>query len=271
MAELIYVTDPDDPRLDDFVRLRDSQLRIAKENRRSMFIAEGIKIIERALTAGYQPLSFLLTKKWLAGLEPALASVSAPVIVMDESTIEKVTGFHVHRGALAAFARRGQTEVSAFFDMRRVVLCEDIVDHANLGAIIRCAAGLGWDGVAVSHRSADPLYRRAIKASMGTVLSLPWIRLPDRRDIIDQFVRHGFTTVAFALRDDAIPLADFASTVGREDKIALMLGTEGEGLSTEWIDSAQRVVTIPMSRGVDSLNVAAAAAIGCYCLASGEV
>jgi tRNA G18 (ribose-2'-O)-methylase SpoU len=264
-VNIIPVTQADDPRLADYVRLRESTLRKSLESEQGLFIAEGAKIIQRAFIAGYQPRSFLLAERWLPTLADVLTETTVPVYVVTEALAEQVTGFHVHRGALASFHRRQPWSVADLLAQSRLVVAEDIVDHSNIGAIIRNAAGLGWDGVLISPRCADPLYRRAIKVAMGTVFSLPWARLTDWHGAIPQLQAAGFTVAALALRDDAIPLTSFAAQPLPE-KLAIVLGSEGEGLSQTWLDQADVCLRIPMRAGVDSLNVAAASAIACYAL-----
>lgn len=262
----IEVTFADDPRLGDYVRLRDTSLRRSLESERGLFMAEGEKVIRRAIEAGHRPRSFLLSERWLPGLADVLARhLDVPVYVVTEDLAEKVTGFHVHRGALASMHRAAPTPMTELLGLNRLVVAEDIVDHTNVGALVRNAAGLGWDGVLLSPRAADPLYRRAIKVSMGTVFSLPWARLDDWATAIDSLKDAGFTVAALALIDDAISLSDFVAQP-RPDKLALLVGTEGAGLSQTWLDLADIVVHIPMSRQVDSLNVAAATAIACWAL-----
>ena len=179
-----------------------------------------------------------------------------------------MTGFHVHRGALASLHRTERWSVADVLTGRRVMVLEDLVDHTNVGAILRNAAGLGWDGVLVSARCADPLYRRSIKVSMGTVFALPWARLPEGVDIGRLLHDAGFTVAALALTPDAVSLADFAVRSAEVKRLALLLGTEGHGLSAAWLAAADAVVQIPMHAGVDSLNVAAASAIAGYALAT---
>lgn len=254
---LIEATDPRDPRLSDYVSLRDSQLRRGIEQSGGLFIAEGEKIIRRAAESGALPRSFLLQARWLRGLADILDShPDVPCYVAQGDLVEAVSGFHVHRGALASFVRPQEASWETLLRGPRLMVCEDIVDHANMGSILRVAAGLGWDGVAVSGPSADPLYRRAVKASMGASLQLPWRRMADDGDL-DRFSGAGFTLVAAALAPGATPLDAFAVP----ERVALLLGTEGHGLSERWLGRADRVVTIPMAPGVDSLNVATAAAI----------
>jgi tRNA G18 (ribose-2'-O)-methylase SpoU len=257
----------DDPRLGDYVRLRESSLRRSLESERGLFIAEGEKVIRRAVEAGHRPRSFLLAPRWLPGLADVLARwPDVDVYVVDEAVAEQVTGFHVHRGALASLHRDAPPPVEDLLRLDRLVVLEDVVDHANVGAILRSAAGLGWDGALLSPRCADPLYRRAVKVSMGAVFALPWTRLPVWRDAPALLSGAGFTTVALTLADDSQDLDRVASTV--TGKVALLLGTEGAGLSDHWSASADVRARIPMRAGVDSLNVAAAAAIACYAFAA---
>jgi tRNA G18 (ribose-2'-O)-methylase SpoU len=189
-----------------------------------------------------------------------------PVYVVSETLAEQVTGFHVHRGALASLHREERGTVTKLLGLGRLVVLEDIVDHTNVGAILRNAAGLGWDGALISPRTADPLYRRSIKVSMGAVFSLPWARLADWYGAPELLATAGFQTVALTLADDALDLAEVADELAPTAKVAVLLGTEGAGLSRRWADGASVRARIPMSAGVDSLNVAAAAAIACYSL-----
>lgn len=269
MADLIPLRDAGDPRLADYVSLRDVSLRRHVETREGLFIAEGDKVIRRALTAGYRPRSFLLAERWLAGLSDLLEQFdSVPVYVVTETLAERVTGFHVHRGALASLHRESRHAMTDLLSARRLVVVEDIVDHTNVGAIVRNAAGLGWDGLLLSPRAADPLYRRSIKVSMGTVFSLPWARVDDWATAVPTLRESGFTVAALALAEDAVPLPAFVDRLRHKPaRVAILLGTEGDGLSRRWLDQADLAVQIPLSRGVDSLNVAAAAAIACYALA----
>ena len=267
MANLIEVADPADERLADYVKLRETTLRRQLENEGGLFIAEGAKIIRRAVDAGYQPRSFLLAERWLPGLADLLDATEAPVFVVSEEVAEMVTGFHVHRGALASMHRHTRWTVEDLLDAQRLVVCEDIVDHTNVGAIVRSAAALGWDGVLLAPRAADPLYRRAIKTSMGAVLEMPWARFADWRHDLPRLQAAGFEVVAMALSPDAVSLPDYAADLrARPRPIALLLGTEGDGLSSRWLGQADVVVRIDMARGIDSLNVAAAAAVACYAL-----
>jgi tRNA G18 (ribose-2'-O)-methylase SpoU len=263
------ITDASDPRLADYVSLRDASLRRHLESDQGLFIAEGAKVIRRALGAGYRPRSFLLAERWLEGLHDVLTRwPAAPVYVVTEDLAEQVTGFHVHRGALASLHRDQRHSVEELLAQQRLVVLEDIVDHTNVGAILRNAAGLGWDGALLSPRAADPLYRRSIKVSMGAVFSLPWARLVDWRSAPQLLGGAGFLTVALSLAPDAVELSQLAATITPQSRIALLLGTEGAGLSTRWSDGAAFRARIAMSAGIDSLNVAAAGAIACYSLSA---
>jgi tRNA G18 (ribose-2'-O)-methylase SpoU len=184
------------------------------------------------------------------------------VYVVSEALAEEVTGFHVHRGALASLRRNPLPPVDEVLSgARSVLVLEDIVDHTNVGAIFRSGAALGFDAVLVSPRCADPLYRRSIKVGMGAVFTTPWTRLPDWYDALPALSRAGFTTVALTLADDAITIEDAVAGV---DRLALVLGSEGHGLSPRWEQTADRRAIIPMAAGIDSLNVAAATAVACY-------
>jgi tRNA G18 (ribose-2'-O)-methylase SpoU len=262
----------DDDRLADYVRLRETSLRRHLESEHGLFIAEGDKVIRRAVAAGYRPRSFLLAPRWLDSLQDVLqAWPDVPVYLVSEQLAEEVTGFHVHRGALASLHREQRHQVAQLLQTERLVVCEDIVDHTNVGAILRNAAGLGWDGVLLSPRAADPLYRRSIKVSMGAVFALPWARLPDWYSAPQLLHDAGFSTFALTLADDALDLADVAADLARRPrKVGILLGTEGAGLSERWSNQSTTRVRIPMAAGIDSLNVAAAAAISCYVLEAGR-
>jgi len=265
----LTITDPGDPRLADYVRLRDTSLRRHLESEQGLFIAEGEKVIRRAIEAGYRPRSFLLAERWLDGLRDVVQRwPAAPVFLVTEDLAEQVTGFHVHRGALASLHRERRHRLDELVAMQRVVVLEDIVDHTNVGAIIRNAAALGWDGALLSPRAADPLYRRSIKVSMGAVFSLPWARLEDWWAAPGMLAAAGFLTVALTPAPDALTLSELAASISAGTRVAVMLGTEGAGLSRRWSDEAEVQARIPMFAGIDSLNVAAAAAIACYALSA---
>lgn len=272
-----HLTSPDDPRLRDYLHLTDVVLRSKHEPAQGLYIAESGSVIRRAVAAGHRPRSFLMSQRWLADLEDVLAAVGAgpdgdvPVYVGEPGMLEEVIGFHLHRGALAAMHRPPLASVPEVLaaarggaGARRVAVLEDIVDHTNIGAIMRSCAALGVDAVLVSPRCADPLYRRAIRVSMGTVFQIPWTRLQTWPGGLDELRALGFTVAALALADDAVTLDEFAASpaVARPDsRVALVLGTEGDGLSAGATRAADVVVRIPMSGGVDSLNVAAASAV----------
>lgn len=262
MAHLVTVDDAADPRLADYRDLRDVQLRRHLEAEHGLFLAEGEKVVRRAVEGGFAPRSFLMAPRWLGGLADVLDTSDAPCYVVSEALAEEVTGFHVHRGALASLERRALPEVDEVLaGARSVLVLEDVVDHTNVGAIFRSGAALGFDAVLLSPRCADPLYRRAVKVGMGAVFTVPWTRLPDWHDALPGLTAAGFTTVALTLAHDATPVEDAVAGV---DRVALVLGSEGHGLSARWQESADRRAIIPMREGVDSLNVAAATAVACY-------
>ncbi|WP_104106521.1 RNA methyltransferase [Nocardioides sp. 616] len=262
MAQLIEISDPDDPRLGDYRDLRDVQLRKSLEADHGLFIAEGEKVVRRAVEAGFAPRSFLMAPRWLDGLAEVLATTEAPCYVLSEDLAEEVTGFHVHRGALASLHRQPLAPLEQVLSgARSVLVLEDVVDHTNVGAIFRSGAALGFDAVLLSPRCADPLYRRSIKVAMGAVFTMPWTRLPDWAEALPTLTAAGFTTVALTLAPDATPIEQAVADV---DRLALVLGSEGPGLSTRWQASADRRAIIEMREGIDSLNVAAATAVACY-------
>ncbi|HET9871753.1 MAG TPA: RNA methyltransferase [Propionibacteriaceae bacterium] len=265
---IIRVTDPTDQRLVDYLHLRDASLRRHLESERGLFIAEGAKVIRRALESGHRPRSFLLAERWLDSLLDVLLQwPTTPIYLVTEELAEQVTGFHVHRGALGSLHREQRYTVDDLLGHRRLVVLEDIVDHTNVGAILRNAAGLGWDGALLAPRAADPLYRRSIKVSMGAVFSLPWARLADWRTAPELLQGAGFCTVALTLADDSLELGRVGESLRRHPRrVAIMVGTEGAGLSELWTRRAEIRATIPMRAGIDSLNVAAAAAVACYVL-----
>jgi tRNA G18 (ribose-2'-O)-methylase SpoU len=203
-----------------------------------------------------------MAPRWLDGLGDVLATTEAPCFVLEERLAEQVTGFHVHRGALASLTRRALPSLDEVLaGARHVLVLEDVVDHTNVGAIFRCGAAFGFGAVLLAPRCADPLYRRSIKVGMGAVFSTPWTRLPDWYDALPDLGDRGFTTVALTLADDAVPVED---AVAGLDRVALVLGSEGHGLSARWEKAADRRAVIQMREGIDSLNVAAATAVACY-------
>ncbi|MCU1410137.1 MAG: methyltransferase [Rhodoglobus sp.] len=263
--QVVTITDLSDDRLADYANLTDVALRRRTEPEGGLYIAESAKVIARALAAGHQPRSVLMLERWLGELAPLLEPYDVPVFVGDGPLLESLTGFDLHRGALASMHRPALLPVADLLkDARRVVVLEDIVDHTNVGAIFRSVAGLGADAVLVTPRCADPLYRRSVRVSMGTVLQVPWTRLSDWPQGAEELRAAGFHIAALALSDDAVTLDEFAADP--PERIALVLGTEGDGLSAAALAAADTVVTIPMLHGVDSLNVAAASAVGVYAL-----
>jgi tRNA G18 (ribose-2'-O)-methylase SpoU len=258
------VEDASDPRLHDFTNLRDVQMRSAREPAAGMFLAEGEKTMRRALDAGYELRSVLCTERWLGALDALLPDPDTPAYVVDDQVLAHTTGFPVHRGAIASFGRRELPAVEELLDAaRRVVVLEDVQDHTNLGAIFRSAAALGVDAVVLTPRSADPLYRRAIRTSMGGVFAVPWTRIDwhgGPRILRD----HGFGVLALTPHHEATPLPDV--DVATYPRVALALGSEDDGLSGHYLKEADVLVRIPMREGIDSLNVAAAAAVALYAL-----
>jgi tRNA G18 (ribose-2'-O)-methylase SpoU len=271
----IEVDSADDRRLADYTRLTEAGLRTHLEAEHGLFIAEGTKVITRAAAAGYQVRSMLLGRSRLADL-PALAEAAgaAPVYVVPDDVAESLTGYRVHRGALASLGRKPLPAVGAVIgDARRIVVLEDLVDHGNVGVIFRCAAALGVDAVLLSPRCADPLYRRSVKVSMGAVFAIPYARMTDWFDGLAELKSAGFLVLALTPDERATPIT---SALRDARQVALLLGTEGDGLSGRWLDEADAPVRIPMNpgaraAGVDSLNVVAAAAIACHLIAQGPV
>jgi tRNA G18 (ribose-2'-O)-methylase SpoU len=250
----------------DYAGLTDVALRSAHEPANGLYIAESAKVIRRAIGAGHRPRSVLMEEKWLPGLAAVLEPFDIPVHLAEPEQLEAITGYRVHRGALAAFERPRLPEPGQLLaDARRVVVLEDIVDHTNVGAIFRSVAALGADAVLVTPRCADPLYRRSVRVSMGTVFQVPWTRLPEWDEAARLFAEHDVHVAALALADDAVTLRELAADP--PERLALVFGAEGDGLSARALEAADRVVTIPMAHGVDSLNVAAAAAVVLYALA----
>jgi tRNA G18 (ribose-2'-O)-methylase SpoU len=263
VAEQTPVTGADDPRVADFLHLTDVALRRVKDPAEGLYMAESRKVIARSLAAGHRPRAFLMGHRWFAESQDLLdhpLAVDAPVYVADDHVLETITGFKLHRGMLASMHRpalRPVAEVLA--GARRVAVLEDVVDHTNLGAIFRSAAGIGVDAVLITPRCADPLYRRSVRVSMGTVFQVPWTRIDPWPEGITRLRESGFTVAALSLADDAVTLDDFARDL--PSQLALVLGTEGDGLSVAATNLATTAVRIPMGGGVDSLNVAAAAAV----------
>ena len=265
MANIIEITDFQAPELDVYARLTENQLLNRHEPEKGIFIAESPKVIERALNAGCKPISFLVEKKHLEGeAKEILASCpDIPVYTAEFDVLTKLTGFQLTRGMLCAMQRPSLPSVEDVCKhAKRIAVLENVVNPTNVGAIFRSAAALHIDAVLLTKACSNPLYRRAIRVSMGTVFQVPWTFL-NTTDNIPHYVtmlkQMGFTTAAMALRKDSVPI-DHPPLVS-EDKLAIILGTEGEGLENSTIENADYTVLIPMSHGVDSLNVAAASAV----------
>ncbi|HEY6279451.1 MAG TPA: RNA methyltransferase [Streptosporangiaceae bacterium] len=271
MADVIAVSDPGDPRLADYARLTDAALRTSLEAAHGLFVAEGEKVIRRAIGAGYPVRSLLVTPDRLATLSGLAADGPAPVYLVPPEVAERITGYRVHRGALASMARRPLPGVAAVVaGQHRILVLEDLVDHGNVGAIFRCAAALGVGAVVLAPRCADPLYRRAVKVSMGAVFAVPYARMTDWYGGLAELRAAGFSLLALVTDQAAAPLGQ----VPLSGRVAMVLGSEGDGLSARWRHEADMSVCIPMSAhamalGVDSLNVVAAAAIACHALRPG--
>ncbi len=293
MPRFTFVQDAADPRLADYARLTDVELRKSLEASHGLFMAEGEKVIHRAVAAGYAVRSLLATERKAAALASLADVCGGPAYVVPDEVAERLTGYHVHRGALAAMDRRPLPAVPEVLDRARnvvilediidhtnvgraiqhtkpasrILVLEDIVDHGNVGAIFRCAAALGVDAVILSPRCADPLYRRAVKVSMGAVFAVPYARMTDWYGGLAELRAAGFRLLALTPDQSATAI----DKVAMGERVALMLGTEGDGLSSRWLHEADQPVCIPMhpsamAAGVDSLNVVAAAAIACHSL-----
>ena len=263
MPHIIEVTDLAAPELDVYARLTEAQLRNRLEPDKGVFIAESPKVIATALDAGYEPLSLLMERRHIEGdAQPILARCGGiPVYTAERETLARLTGFELTRGVLCAMRRPRLPSVEEVCARaRRVAVLEGIVDHTNVGAIFRSAAALGIDAVLVTPTCCDPFYRRAVRVSMGTVFQVPWAYLPEGWTELLHTL--GFRTAAMALRDDSVRLDD--PRLAAERKLAVVMGTEGDGLADATIAACDYTVRIPMHHGVDSLNVAAASAVAFY-------
>ena len=267
MPTIIETTDFRAPELDVFARLTEAQLRSRAEPEKGVFIAESPKVIDRALNAGYEPVALLMERKHIEGdaVEIIARCGDIPLYTADRKVLEALTGYQLTRGVLCALRRRPLPTVEELCaGARRVAVLESIVDPTNVGAIFRSAAALNMDAVLVTPTCCDPLYRRAVRVSMGTVFQIPWTRIGQSHTDwphpgMEQLQALGFKTAAMALRDDSVSIDDPALLA--EKKLAIVLGTEGDGLSSHTIASCDYTVLIPMSHEVDSLNVAAASAV----------
>ena len=267
MANIIEITDFSAPALDVFARLTEAQLRIRTEAEKGLFVAESTKVIGRALDAGYEPVSLLTERKHIDGQAKDLIDRlgDLPVYTADSHLLENLTGYGLHRGVLCAMKRPSLPPVEQVCaKARRVAVLEGIVDPTNVGAIFRSAAALGMDAVLLTPTCCDPLYRRAARVSMGTVFQVPWTRIGEHHtdwpdNGLAQLKQLGFKTAAMALSDQSVSIEEPA--LRSIEKLAVILGTEGDGLSRTTIAGCDYTVKIPMAHGVDSLNVAAASSV----------
>ena len=267
MANIKEVTDFSDPELDIYARLTEVQLLNRREPDKGIFIAESPKVIERALNAGCVPISFLMETRHVENQAKELIARCGdiPVFTAELDVLTQLTGFKLTRGMLCAMYRPKLPTVEDICkNARRVAVLEDVMNPTNVGAIFRSAAALGIDAVVLTSASSDPLYRRSIRVSMGTVFQVPWTYLGEVG--ISDLRRLGFKTAAMALKSDSLPIYD--PRLAKIDKLAIVLGTEGDGLAAGTIADCDYTVLIPMSHGVDSLNVAAASAVAFYQLAA---
>lgn len=268
MANIIEIHDFSNPALDVYARLTENQLLNRADPDNALFVAESPLVIGRALDAGCEPVSFLMERHHTQGKGREILArcyQDIPVYTADESVLTQLTGFHLTRGMLCAMRRpKLQSVEDVCRNARRVVVLENVMNPTNIGAIFRSAAALNMDAVLLTEAGSDPLYRRAVRVSMGTVFQIPWTYLPDGwpEPSMGWLRAQGFRTVAMALRDDSVPLND--PRLLAEERLAIVLGTEGDGLAQATIDACDYTVRIPMSHGVDSLNVAAASAVAFY-------
>lgn len=267
MADFVRIEDFSAPDLDVFVRLTGSQLRSALEPEKGIFIAESPTVIEVALESGCEPIALLTDERLINGAVERIIGMCGdiPVYVATRDVLEGLTGFALTRGVLCAMRRPAMPTLDEVLSgAKRIAVLEEIADSTNIGAIFRSAAALGIDAVLITPTCCDPLCRRAVRVSMGTIFKVPWTRIGSSREDwptvgLARLGEYGFKTAAMALRDDSVSIDD--EELMSEEKLAVILGTEGTGLSSATIDGCDYTVRIPMSNGVDSLNVAAAAAI----------
>jgi len=263
---VIEITSLDDPRLADYAHLTDVALKKARGTEHGLYIAESLLVLQRALAAGHEPRSVLALGASVDGAIAALGDRDVPVFSGPGELLEELTGYVLHRGLISAMHRPSLPTVSSLLEgATRVVILEDVADPTNVGAIFRSVGAIGADAVLVTPRCSDPFYRRSIRVSMGTVLQVPWTRLGGWASTRALLAASGFHLAALALTPDAVSLREFAATAPQ--RVALVLGAEGEGLTDEAIAAADTVVRIPMAHGIDSLNVAATAAVAMYALA----
>ena len=266
MVSIIEIQNFSDPALDLYARLTENQLLNRADPENALFIAESPLVIGRALDAGCKPVSFLMERQHIEGKGREILArccQDVPVYTAEESVLAQLTGFHLTRGMLCAMRRPKLPSVEEVCrSARRIAVLENVMNPTNIGAIFRSAAALGMDAVLLTSAGSDPLYRRASRVSMGNVFLIPWTYLPEEGDWTQLLRAFGFRTVAMALRDDSVRLDD--PRLAAEEKLAIVMGTEGDGLASTTIASCDYTVKIPMYRGVDSLNVAAASAVAFY-------
>ena len=263
MNKITEITDFLDPRLDVYARLTEGQLLSRGDSENAMFIAESPKVIGRALDAGYEPVSCLMEKRHIEGEGKQILDRinNVPVFCAESDVLTQLTGFKLTRGMLCAMKRKPLPDIRTLCEnKKRIVILDKVMNPTNVGAIIRSAAALGMDGVVLTPGCSDPLYRRAARVSMGTVFQIEWTFLTE--DSLDEIKALGFKTVAMALKDNTLSIND--PVLANEEKLAIIMGTEGDGLSDKTIDDCDYTVKIPMYHGVDSLNVAAASAVAFY-------
>ena len=272
--QIIEVTNLNHPELTIYTEHSEKQLATIYEPKEGLFISESPKVIERALDAGYEPVSFLAEKGQLKEAEDIFDRIEdVPVYIAPDEQLAELTGYHLTRGLWCAMRRKTLPILAEVCrDARRIVILEEVVNPTNVGALFRCAAALGMDAVILTGGCSDPLYRRASRVSMGTVFQIPWTMLSKKEGVwptqtVSTLRELGFRTAAMALKEDSVGIDD--QQLNAEDKLAIILGTEGDGLARDTIADCDYTVMIPMAHGVDSLNVAAAGAVAFWQLGNG--
>jgi tRNA G18 (ribose-2'-O)-methylase SpoU len=262
---VLEISDLSDPRLADYAHATDVALKKARGTEHGLYLAESLLVFERALRAGHRPRSVLALGGTVGAALELLGDLDVPVFVGQGELLAELTGYVLHRGLIASMHRPALPDPNALLaGARRIVVLEDVADPTNVGAIFRSAGAIGADAILVTPRCSDPFYRRSIRVSMGTVLQVPWTRVGDWDDTRALLTRHGFHVAALALTPDAVSLRDVHSA--DHERLALVLGAEGHGLTDAAIAASDTVVKIPMKHGIDSLNVAAASAVAMWAL-----
>lgn len=266
--DVVEIDDLADARLADYAHLTDVALKKSTGSEHGLYLAESLLVFERALAAGHEPRSVLALGGSVDDAVRAVGDRDIPIFSGPGALLEELTGYVLHRGLIASMQRPALPTVDSLLaSARRIVVLENVVDPTNVGAIFRSAGAIGADAVLVTPRCSDPFYRRAIRVSMGTVLQVPWTRIGDWPSTREVLTASGFHIAALALSDDSVDLRTFAASA--PERVALVLGTEGDGLTPEALAAADTIVRIPMRHGIDSLNVAATAAVAMYALADG--